>query len=198
MDIVLIRHPAPEIAAGVCYGRLDVPARQPCMPPVVQLDARLQALLADVTDGQWPTRWYSSPAQRCHTLARQLTTDDIVLEPALQELDFGAWEGQAWEDVARAELDAWAADVMGYCAHGGESAAAMRQRVARWADGLASGLHGDGAVLAAVTHAGVIRQLASHWLGQPLEAVLNWPLAYGAISVLRVDAAGVALRAWNR
>jgi alpha-ribazole phosphatase len=28
-------------------------------------------------------------------------------DPRLQEMDFGAWEGRAWQDIAPAELQAW-------------------------------------------------------------------------------------------
>lgn len=198
MDVVLIRHTEPAIAPGICYGCLDVPACIPYVPTVGHLTAALEALLADGTLATAPAHWLSSPAQRCTTLASQLATPGADLEPALREIDFGHWEGQAWDAIPRVELDAWAADVMGYCGHGGESAAAMRVRVSQWADALPSGRLAETPTLAAITHAGVIRQVAAHWLRQPLETVLGWPLAYGGITVFRLDADGAALRVWNR
>lgn len=195
MDVVLIRHTEPAIAPGVCYGSLDVPARMPWSPAVAQLTATLEALLADGTLATWPVRWVSSPAQRCTMLASQLAAQGADHEPALREIDFGRWEGQAWDALPRAELDAWAADVMGYRGHGGESAAAMRARVAQWADTLTLT---DTPAVAAITHAGVFRQLAAHWLRQPLDTVLGWPLAYGGVTIFRLEATGATLRVWNR
>lgn len=195
MDVVLIRHNEPAIAPGLCYGSLDVPARVPCVPAAAHLTETLKALQADGTLAMSPTCWFSSPAQRCAILACQLAPQGADHVPALREIDFGQWEGQAWDAIPRMELDAWAADVMGYQGHGGESAAAMRARVVTWADALPCK---DLPAVGVVTHAGVIRQLASHWLGQPLETMLGWPLAYGAVTVFRLAAEGAALRVWNR
>lgn len=195
MDIILIRHTEPAIAPGICYGALDVPVRMPYAPTVVHLTQTLEMLLTEGTLATVPTRWLASPAQRCTSLASQLATQGAEIEPALREIDFGEWEGLAWDTIPRAELDAWAADVMRYRGHGGESAATMHARVTRWADSLPLA---DTRTLAVVTHAGVIRQLAAHWLGHPLETVLGWPLAYGTVTVFRLDAAGATLRVWNR
>ncbi|WP_428851544.1 histidine phosphatase family protein [Imbroritus primus] len=195
MDVVLIRHTEPVIAPGLCYGSLDVPARVPCVPALAHLTETLKALQADGTLAMSPARWFSSPAQRCAMLAGQLAPQGAAQVSALREIDFGQWEGQAWDAIPRMELDAWAADVMGYRGHGGESAAAMHARVAAWADALP---RTDLLAMGVVTHAGVIRQLAAHWLREPLETILGWPLAYGAVTVFRLDAEGAALRVWNR
>ncbi len=47
----------------------------------------------------------------------------------LLEIDFGDWEGRAWSDLPRAQLDLWAADVAGYRMPGGESFADVVARV---------------------------------------------------------------------
>ena len=46
-------------------------------------------------------------------------------------MDFGRWEGLPWSAVPRAELDAWAADLMHARPHGGESVAMLLARTRR-------------------------------------------------------------------
>ena len=71
----------------------------------------------------------------------------------LQELNFGAWEGQRWVDIAKAELDAWTADFAHYRpGNYGENTAAFMARVARAYDDLPKNQH-----TVWLTHAGVIR-----------------------------------------
>ena len=68
-------------------------------------------------------------------------------------MDFGAWEGRPWNAIPRAELDAWAADLLHARPHGGESVAMLARphppRARR-----AAAAAGD---TLAVTHAGPIR-----------------------------------------
>jgi alpha-ribazole phosphatase len=75
---------------------------------------------------------WTSPATRClvvaETVARALGTD-LLVDPRLQELDFGAWEGVEWDSVPRASLDAWAADPIDFAPPGGESGKALLARM---------------------------------------------------------------------
>ncbi len=205
MDIVLIRHPEPEVVPGMCYGRTDLPLRMPMTPAADAIQETLQDLFDTGVLGARPQAWFSSPAGRCHALAERLAPQAVEAEPRLLEIDFGCWEGRAWDTIPRNELDTWAADLMHFRAHGGESADDMRIRVTGWANALPR----DVVCVAAVTHAGVIRQLAASWLGLPLGAVLRWPLAFGAVSVFRIGAddlkdikssatATATMRCWNR
>jgi len=52
----------------------------------------------------------------------------LSTDTRLREMDFGAWEGQLWADLPRAELDEWAADLLHARPHGGESVAQLRDR----------------------------------------------------------------------
>lgn len=196
MDIVLIRHPAPAIAGGMCYGQLDVPVAQPCAPAENTIRSMLLQLVDQGKLAASPTRWFSSPAQRCMWLAERLTEQAVQSVDALRELNFGRWEGMSWDAVPRAELDAWAVDLMGYCGHGGESAFAMRERLNAWRVSLSQRPTAHAAI-ALVTHAGVIRQLTSLWLNEPLENLLDRPIAYGAICAIRLGPQRAEVRAWN-
>ncbi|MGI4976319.1 MAG: histidine phosphatase family protein, partial [Janthinobacterium lividum] len=80
----------------------------------------------------------------------------VVEDPRLRELDFGAWEGMAWDDVPRASLDRWAADLSGFAPPGGESGAAL---VARCRAAYA-GMPARGCQVV-VSHGGPLRVLAA-------------------------------------
>lgn len=117
MLAVLIRHPAVNLAPGICYGRLDLDLH----PDAAADAARLRAVVSGFTG---PIR--SSPARRC----RRIAGDGAILDARLRELDFGTWEGLAWEAVPRAELDRWAAAPLDLAPPGGESGSALLARVA--------------------------------------------------------------------
>ena len=167
LTLYLVRHPRPLIAAGVCYGQLDVEAENP-LPVAERLRKELPPGL--------PV--WSSPLQRCRHLAEALHPAP-VLDTRLIELNFGQWEGRPWDNVPRAELDAWAADIEGYAPPGGESPRDLQQRVLAFVDELPAGAH----VL--VTHAGVIRVLFAAANGESLTVGLSRPSAdYGSLTRL--------------
>ena len=188
MDVVLIRHPAVGIEPGVCYGRSDVPLAE-------SADGGAQAVrmhLAELSAPS-PEQVRTSPLTRCASVAERLARAfDVPLlgDDDWQEMDFGAWEMQRWDDIDRAALDAWAADLMHACAHGGESVARFVARVARRADALAAF---DG-LQWVVTHAGVIRAFASHVLRVPLDTLLSRPVPTGGAVWLRREGAA---RTWE-
>ena len=100
MPLFLIRHPRPLIESGVCYGQLDVEAEDPARL-ADQLAARLPARIPII----------SSPLRRARVLAEALgkrLDAPVHDDPRLREIDFGNWEGQRWEAIDRALLDAWA------------------------------------------------------------------------------------------
>ncbi len=110
----------------------------------------------------------------------------LEIDPRLREIDFGAWEMQSWDAIGRDALDRWSADLMHAREHGGESAA---QFVARVRPAFAT-LAVAARTSWVLTHAGVIRALASHALDAPLDAMLARPIAMGGIVWLRCDEGG--------
>ena len=145
----LARHAKPLIAPGVCYGQLDVPA------DVDATTACARELVQSLPSG---IKILCSPLQRCELLAHVLIglRADLTYktDPRLKEIDFGQWEGQRWDDIGTAAINAWVADFGQHRPGGGESVEQFMQRVAAvW----------DEAALAAdtptlwITHAGVIR-----------------------------------------
>ena len=160
--IWLVRHTAVRLPPGLCYGRLDVALAQTAAADIAAITAMLPA--APVI---------TSPAQRCVALAAAITPDHRV-DARLLELDFGTWEGLAWDDVPRAALDAWAADPWGFAPPGGESGLALLARVqAFWNDTPAR-------PLIIISHGGPLRLLRALAEGRPPE-ILEKPPALGEV-----------------
>lgn len=112
----------------------------------------------------------TSPARRCLLLARAISQAPII-DPRLQELDFGAWEGVSWDAVPRASLDAWAADPLAFAPPGGETGAALIERVGRAVASLLAA--GDDCIV--VTHGGPLRLLPALLRGQPPDLLAPAP-----------------------
>lgn len=168
--IALVRHPAVSNAAGRCYGRLDLPLADPASiaPIVTALAPRRGATI------------HTSPLARCRVVAEALAADwsqpSPIIDARLLEMDFGAWEGLLWDDIPRADLDRWAADLLGFAAPGGETGAAL---VARVTDFWHNVTNRTGAHVI-ITHGGplkVLMALADH---QPVD-LARPPLALGGI-----------------
>jgi alpha-ribazole phosphatase len=173
--MILLRHPRPAVEPGICYGRLDLalgPDAEAEIAAALAATPRVHAVL-------------TSPAGRCRALAAALATRDgveAIMDPRLQELDFGAWEGRPWDRIDRAESDPWAADPWRVAPPGGETFAALHARV-----GAVLGEAPAGAVL--VTHAGPIRAALMIARGESFDSVFARPVPYA--SPLRLARDGV-------
>lgn len=158
MRLTLVRHPKPAVAPGLCYGRTDL-----AVAPG-QLEHVLTDLCAALTID--PVL-FSSPARRCRDLAVALAGlrgTSPLFDARLAEMDFGAWEMQAWDAIPRAEIDAWAADPVGYRPGGGETVLEMAARVAAFY-GDVQRQQRDAIV---ICHAGTMRLLAACSANLPL------------------------------
>ncbi|MET0321324.1 MAG: histidine phosphatase family protein [Duganella sp.] len=166
MHLILIRHPEPAVAPGVCYGRTDLAVAPD------QLDQALAALRPSLPPG---LPLYSSPLQRCAALASRLSGHP-VFDARLMEMDFGTWEMQSWDAIPRADVDAWAADLANYRPGGGESVLQMAERIAAFYRDLQRQLDGaaDNGHAIIVCHAGTMRLLAACHAGlAPREMALQ-------------------------
>ena len=170
MQIFLIRHPKPVIEAGICYGQLDVDAHAP-----LAVAEQIKPLLpANV-----PV--FSSPLRRARQLAEALHPSPLI-DARLAEIDFGDWEGRAWDDIERDTLDAWAADVTGFTPPGGESVASLQQRVIDFANSLA-----PQPAVALVAHAGVLRALVGHWQQLSVAEWTQLQFDFGSLTTIYID-----------
>lgn len=183
MDLVLIRHPAVAVEQGVCYGDTDVALADDPAASTAALAMRLATLQVPA-----PRVLLSSPSMRCATVASTMAGDfgcALSVDERLKEMNFGAWEQQRWDAIDRRLLDEWAADFEHARAHGGESVAQFVARVQSWLD--AFGLTRECSPAYVVTHAGVIRVIASLVLGVPVARSTQWSLDMSGVVWLRRD-----------
>lgn len=166
MQVYLIRHPRPLAMDGRCYGQLDIEAEAPA--PAAR---RLRGWLPD------EVAVLASPLQRTRALACALHNAPLF-DGRLMEMNFGDWEGRLWDDIARQEIDAWAADVFDHAPPGGESLRQMQARALDCVQALATPR------VALVTHAGVMRALAGAWLRWPLEKWSRLHFDFASISLI--------------
>ncbi|HEY1999835.1 alpha-ribazole phosphatase [Paraburkholderia sp.] len=184
MDIVLIRHPAVAVDAGICYGYSDVALADDPAASAAAIAMRLATLQVPQ-----PRVLLSSPLTRCATVAAALAGDfgcAHSIDERLKEMNFGAWELQRWDAIDRASLDGWAANFEHAREHGGESVAQFVHRVEAWLDAFAQTRELSPAYV--VTHAGVIRVIAALVLDVPVERALQWSVDMSAMVWLRRDA----------
>ena len=80
-----------------------------------------------------------------------------IVDDRLRELDFGGWEGLAWDTVPRAALDAWAAAPADFAPPCGESGAALLARVAAFQ----ADLRAQAEDCVVVSHGGPLKLLAA-------------------------------------
>lgn len=169
MRLILVRHPRPEIAPGLCYGRSDVAVA------AGETERVHQALLASGLPRSLPV--YASPLRRCAALAQALTVPARAptFDPRLVEMDFGDWEMRSWDAIPIAEVDAWAADLLRYRPGGGECVLDVARRVDAFRRDLLAAGHAEGhAAALVVCHAGSMRLLHALHGGRALhEAALD-------------------------
>ncbi|HEY0955657.1 MAG TPA: histidine phosphatase family protein [Roseateles sp.] len=160
------RHPKPWGAAGRCIGgRTDLavdPRKAKRLAHRIRAHARRHGLPREVV---------TSPLGRAADVGRWLKRWGFVwhVDAALCEMDFGAWDGQAWRDIPPTEFGRWMADFCGFAFDSGESLNALLARAATW----------QAPCALAVGHGGWITARA--WAGPETPTPATWPapLRYG-------------------
>ncbi len=166
MRLHLVRHLAPLVDAGICYGRTDL---------TTDAAAQLKALPSLRAALPMDAPMYSSPLQRCRVLAGALGGAAVMVDARLAELDFGDWEMQPWDAIPRAEIDAWADDVASYAPGGGESVMAMAARIAGFYTDIVQANVAEAIV---ICHAGAIRLLSACAAGMDVEQMAHAAAAH--------------------
>jgi alpha-ribazole phosphatase len=177
--IHLLRHGACQ-GGDIYRGRTDVP---------LSIEGWQQMQQTVSTGANWQ-RIVTSPLLRCREFAQYCADRfDVPLqvEAALQEMDFGQWEGRLVQEVwqENPELAARFYDNPAEVTPpGGESSAAAQSRIVATWQGLLQQFVGDRLLL--VCHGGVIRLLLAHLLGMPLAAVMRLYIPYASLAQVRV------------
>lgn len=111
----------------------------------------------------------------------------IVTDGSLREIDFGAWEGKSFAQIAATDpagVDRWARMDDGFAFPGGEAIADFQRRISATAHAAVSGTAPTEVL---ITHGGVIRFLLCLLLGIDVRHHLAFDIAPASISELRID-----------
>lgn len=133
----------------------------------------------------------SSPLQRCACFADELALTHglpLQLEPGLQELHFGAWEGRSAAELmvdSERELGLFWNDPYTFTPPEGEPLLRFEARVLAALARLQAQHAGKHLLL--VTHGGVMRLLLARARGLPREHLLQVEVAHGALFSVLVD-----------
>lgn len=176
MKLLLIRHPTPDVAKGLCYGQTDVPLAQDWQQDAEAIQTWLATNHPDCT---W--QFFHSPLQRTRLLAQALSSDSMPTD-ALKELDFGTWENQLWSDIPKTEIDQWSDQLVVAAPYQGESLEQLLNRVLEWFRGIRAA--NKDAVL--VTHSGVIKVLLAELCKMPMEQCFRFNPSYSSITELDI------------
>jgi probable phosphoglycerate mutase len=116
--------------------------------------------------------------------------DRLELDPALQEWDYGVYEGRRRVDIALDEpgWTVWTRPI-----RGGESLAALGRRADRVIDRLLP-IGGDVLVF---SHGHFLRVLAARWMEQPARVASRLELWTATISELGWEADRRVIEVWN-
>ncbi|AWM91086.1 histidine phosphatase family protein [Pseudomonas sp. 31-12] len=180
----LLRHGETELGGGL-RGSLD---------DALTAKGWEQMRAAVVEKGPWD-RLISSPLQRCARFADELGAQlglPVHLDKDLQELHFGAWEGQS--AAALMETDAqglglfWA-DPYSFTPLLGEPVGDFSTRVLTAVERLHVAYAGERVLL--ISHGGVMRLLLAQARGLPREQLLNVEVGHGSLFSLSVESGAI-------
>jgi alpha-ribazole phosphatase len=179
--LLLIRHGEPAAwAQKVCHGTLDVPLSDEGVNQARRVadhlrDARLEAVYASPLDRAVAT---ASVVAGSHGLAPVLRED-------LAEIDFGAFEGRPFDEIAASHPDEyaqWMREPASIRFPGGESFDDLRGRAVSEVTRIRRE-HESGSV-AVVTHGGVIRAVLAEVLGVESGMIFRIGQSWGGLSLV--------------
>jgi alpha-ribazole phosphatase len=182
MEIILVRHTTPSVSKGICYGQTDLDLTDGFEDEREVVLSKILALKSDEKQAVI----YASPLMRCAKLAHYLGAklDAIVhSEARLMELNFGAWENRAWNDLPQDDLMLWMNDFVTAYPPDGESFEALNDRIFAFLKSLQVV---DNQCVILVTHAGVMRAIMAHAQGLSLAKAFEIKLEYGEVCAVRL------------
>ena len=134
-------------------------------------------------------RWQtviSSPLKRCKAFAATLS-DQLVIEPGLQEISFGDWDGQLTEAIQQQTpqaVEAFWQNPADNTPPNGESLQDFQQRITSAWQSIIQQHQGKQSLV--VTHGGVIRLILAHVLQMPLRPVSYWSVPHGCLTQIKI------------
>ena len=183
------RHPKPLAAAGICLGHTDMAVDNRKLKRLAHHIERF------VRVHQLPKVIWVSPLQRSLRVGQLLTQRGFVchVTPELAEINFGTWDGQAWAQIGKEEIDIWCDNFADFAPKNGESLQQLFERVATWLS-----IHNTeknelltvskSSSILAVGHAGWITAAKMIAAGNPVpQLATEWsaPVAYNQLSIFK-------------
>ncbi len=182
--LYLIRHgdTVDEETKKIYKGRLDIPLSTKGAARMRQTAEFLSTVpLAAI---------YASSLSRCVESARIIanrSNKEIHTTDALQEIDFGAWEGMSFDEIAQEypeHFEAWMKDPGIHTPPRGEPLEKVRQRVIAELQGIVK--RHSGTSVAVVAHGGVLRMAICSLMGIAPSKLFSIGQDYGCISIVDV------------
>lgn len=166
MEVYVIRHTPVAVGKDTCYGQSDVSLAESFPKDVTYYETQLPSDFDVVC---------CSPLKRCTDLASALKFQNIRIENALLEMNFGDWENKKWEDLNVAELNNWMADFVNVKTPNGENLVELAERVKLFLDELRNQQYKK---VLLITHSGVIRCIWAYLLEIPLQNIFKLNVDY--------------------
>lgn len=175
MDIYLIRHTKTKTETGLCYGQSDVLLADSFADEAQLIREKLPELSANFL-------LISSPLKRCVALAQSFQRP-FETDERLQEVDFGDWENQRFDDIEANLLKNWTENFVTMPPPNGESFNDLCRRAGNFWDDLLVKKPAEQILI--ITHAGVIRALFAHILQLPPANAFQFRVDVGSVHKLQ-------------
>ncbi|MDR2221415.1 MAG: alpha-ribazole phosphatase [Flavobacteriaceae bacterium] len=168
MELYIIRHTPVDIESGICYGQTDLNLLNTYPDDVAIIKKKLPEKFSQII---------SSPLKRCTFIAEEFSSY-YTTDNRLQEMDFGAWELQAWNKINSQELEQWMNNIVDVKPPHGENLTLVYQRVVSFLEELRKQPYEK---VLLVAHAGIIRCIWTYILKNPLQTTFKIPVGYGEV-----------------
>lgn len=180
--IFLIRHgeTTDEETGRVFKGTTDIPLSEKGVARMRKAGQFLSSFKLDAV--------YTSALSRCMQSGEFIASHqgvDIRVEPQFNEIHFGLWEGQTFQEIKRSypeELKAWLADLENEAPPDGEALPDAQRRIVAAFGGILDRHSGDSCAI--VAHAGTLRLILCHLLELKLSNMFKIGQDYGCINIV--------------
>lgn len=158
-----------DVPPGICYGQTDVPLKSSFEEEAKKVSEKLKGIQPDII--------FSSPLSRCIRLADYCGFPNAILDNRLKELNFGDWEGMAWNKI---DMNVWETDWINPPAPNGESFVQMYNRVAAFFDELKKNNFDTIFIFA---HGGVISCARVYFGQMDINGAFKMKIEYGSVNI---------------
>ena len=181
MTLYIWRHPKPLAVEGICLGQTD---RGVAKRKLKRLANQIHKY---AQRHHLPKIIWVSPLQRSLRVGQLLAKRgfDCHIAPELMEVNFGEWDGRAWEQMTKQEIDNWCDDFANFAPDNGESLQQLFNRVESWLDKVSSEKQSPVLIIG---HAGWINAAKMLADGEAVpEVAAEWPPSVSYMSRNRLD-----------